>query len=73
MHCALVTAVRLFPLQTTPAAKRHASKVITILALRGSLTAGFGLSRNGSVSSPEEPILRKSEDRQAAVPNRRIM
>jgi acyl-CoA thioesterase-1 len=31
--------------QTAPAAKRDASKVITIVALGDSLTAGFGLSR----------------------------
>jgi acyl-CoA thioesterase-1 len=35
----------LAPLQTAPAAKRDASKVITIVALGDSLTAGFGLSR----------------------------
>jgi acyl-CoA thioesterase-1 len=33
------------PLQTAPAAKRDPSKVITIVALGDSLTAGYGLSR----------------------------
>jgi len=37
--------VALLPFQTTEAAKRDSSKVITILALGDSLTAGFGLSR----------------------------
>jgi acyl-CoA thioesterase-1 len=35
----------LAPIQTAPAAKRDASKVITIVALGDSLTAGYGLSR----------------------------
>jgi acyl-CoA thioesterase-1 len=38
-------ALALVPFQTTHAAKRDASKVITILALGDSLTAGYGLSR----------------------------
>jgi acyl-CoA thioesterase-1 len=42
---ALVAIVALTPFQTAPAAKRDASKVITIVALGDSLTAGFGLSR----------------------------
>ena len=37
--------VTLVPVQSTEAAKRDSSKVITILALGDSLTAGFGLSR----------------------------
>ena len=45
MHCALVAAVVSFPLESTQAAKRDASRVITILALGDSLTAGYGLSR----------------------------
>jgi acyl-CoA thioesterase-1 len=45
MHCALVAAVVSFPLESTQAAKRDVSKVITILALGDSLTAGYGLSR----------------------------
>ena len=42
---ALVAAVGILPCQSTEAAKRDSSKVITILALGDSLTAGFGLSR----------------------------
>jgi len=42
---ALFLVFAIAPLQTAPAAKRDASKVITILALGDSLTAGFGLSR----------------------------
>lgn len=42
---ALTAILALAPLQTAPAAKRDASKVITIVALGDSLTAGFGLSR----------------------------
>ena len=45
MHCALVAAVVSFRLESTQAAKRDVSKVITILALGDSLTAGYGLSR----------------------------
>jgi acyl-CoA thioesterase I len=41
----LVAAIGSFPFQTAEAAKRDSSKVITILALGDSLTAGFGLSR----------------------------
>jgi acyl-CoA thioesterase I len=41
----LVAIVALAPFQTMQAAKRDASKVITIVALGDSLTAGFGLSR----------------------------
>jgi acyl-CoA thioesterase-1 len=43
--CLLVAALGSFPIQSTQAAKREGSKVITILALGDSLTAGFGLSR----------------------------
>jgi acyl-CoA thioesterase-1 len=42
---ALIVALALVPFQTARAAKRDASKVITILALGDSLTAGYGLSR----------------------------
>jgi acyl-CoA thioesterase-1 len=42
---ASIVALALVPFQTTHAAKRDASKVITILALGDSLTAGYGLSR----------------------------
>ena len=42
---ALLLALALAPLQTAEAAKRDASKVITIVALGDSLTAGYGLSR----------------------------
>jgi acyl-CoA thioesterase I len=42
---ALMTVFALTPFQTATAAKRDASKVITILALGDSLTAGYGLSR----------------------------
>jgi acyl-CoA thioesterase I len=42
---ALVAAVGLFHLQSAQAARRDVSKVITILALGDSLTAGYGLSR----------------------------
>lgn len=45
VSCVLVAAIGSFPLQSTQAAKRDSSKVITILALGDSLTAGFGLSR----------------------------
>jgi acyl-CoA thioesterase-1 len=42
---ALGAIMALTPLQTAQAAKRDASKVITIVALGDSLTAGYGLSR----------------------------
>ena len=42
---ALTALVALTSFQTAQAAKRDASKVITIVALGDSLTAGFGLSR----------------------------
>jgi acyl-CoA thioesterase-1 len=42
---AIIVALALAPFQTAHAAKRDASKVITILALGDSLTAGYGLSR----------------------------
>ena len=42
---ALAAFVALAPFQTAQAAKRDASKVITIVALGDSLTAGYGLSR----------------------------
>ena len=42
---ALVVILALAPFQTGQAAKRDASKVITIVALGDSLTAGYGLSR----------------------------
>jgi acyl-CoA thioesterase-1 len=45
VSCVLVAAIGSFPFQSTQAAKRDSSKVITILALGDSLTAGFGLSR----------------------------
>jgi acyl-CoA thioesterase-1 len=45
MQGALVAVVGLFHLQSAPAAKHDASRVITILALGDSLTAGYGLSR----------------------------
>jgi acyl-CoA thioesterase-1 len=44
-QCALAAAVGLSSLQSAQAAKRDASRVITILALGDSLTAGYGLSR----------------------------
>ncbi len=44
-QCALAAVVGLSSVQSTPAAKRDASRVITILALGDSLTAGYGLSR----------------------------
>ena len=42
---ALFLVLAVAPLQTAQAAKRDASKVITIVALGDSLTAGYGLSR----------------------------
>ena len=45
IRCVLIAAVGLFPLQSIQAAKRDVSKMITILALGDSLTAGYGLSR----------------------------
>jgi acyl-CoA thioesterase-1 len=42
---ALAAFVAFAPIQTAKAAKRDASKVITIVALGDSLTAGYGLSR----------------------------
>ncbi|MCA1659233.1 MAG: arylesterase [Verrucomicrobiaceae bacterium] len=42
---ALAAIVALAPFQTGQAAKRDASKVITIVALGDSLTSGYGLSR----------------------------
>jgi acyl-CoA thioesterase I len=45
IQCAIIAAVGLFPFQSTYAAKRDVSKMITILALGDSLTAGYGLSR----------------------------
>ena len=42
---AFVAALALLPFQTAHAARRDASRVITILALGDSLTAGYGLSR----------------------------
>jgi acyl-CoA thioesterase-1 len=45
LQYALIAAIGVLPFQSTEAAKRDASKVITILALGDSLTAGFGLSR----------------------------
>ena len=42
---ALAVILLLIPFQTAQAAKRDASKVITIVALGDSLTAGYGLSR----------------------------
>ena len=42
---ALFFVLAVAPLQTAQAAKRDASKVITIVALGDSLTAGYGLSR----------------------------
>jgi acyl-CoA thioesterase I len=44
VQCALVAAVGCFPLRSAQAAKHDVSKMITILALGDSLTAGFGLS-----------------------------
>ncbi len=41
----LAAVLGLTPLQSTQAAKRDASRVITVLALGDSLTAGYGLSR----------------------------
>jgi acyl-CoA thioesterase-1 len=41
----LMAALALAPFQTARAAKRDVSRVITILALGDSLTAGYGLSR----------------------------
>jgi len=43
--CALAAIVAVTPFQTAQGAKRDASKVITIVALGDSLTAGYGLSR----------------------------
>lgn len=43
--CVLVAAIGPFPPQSTQAAKRDNSKMITIVALGDSLTAGYGLSR----------------------------
>jgi acyl-CoA thioesterase-1 len=45
MQGALAAVIGYLPLQSTQAAKRDVSKMITILALGDSLTAGFGLSR----------------------------
>jgi acyl-CoA thioesterase-1 len=42
---AIIVALALAQFQTAQAAKRDASKVITVLALGDSLTAGYGLSR----------------------------
>ena len=42
---AVIAVLGLAPFQTAQAAKRDASRVITILALGDSLTAGYGLSR----------------------------
>jgi acyl-CoA thioesterase-1 len=42
---ALVAIVTLAPFQTSQAAKRDASRMITVVALGDSLTAGYGLSR----------------------------
>jgi acyl-CoA thioesterase-1 len=42
---AIIVPFAFAPFQTAQAAKRDASKVITILALGDSLTAGYGLSR----------------------------
>ena len=42
---ALLLVLAVAPFQSAPAAKRDASKVITIVALGDSLTAGYGLSR----------------------------
>jgi acyl-CoA thioesterase I len=44
-QCTLAAVIGLSSLQSTQAAKRDASRVITILALGDSLTAGYGLSR----------------------------
>jgi acyl-CoA thioesterase I len=44
-QCALAAVIGLSSLESTQAAKRDASRVITILALGDSLTAGYGLSR----------------------------
>jgi acyl-CoA thioesterase-1 len=49
--CVLAAALGLAPLQTAQAARRDASKVITILALGDSLTAGYGLSRTQAYPS----------------------
>ena len=45
MQSALLAGTAIIPLQSAPAAKHDASRVITILALGDSLTDGFGLSR----------------------------
>ena len=45
VSCVFVAAIGSFPLQSTHAAKRDAPKMITILALGDSLTAGYGVSR----------------------------
>ena len=45
LQCALVTGAAFIPLQSAAGAKGDASKMITIVALGDSLTAGFGLSR----------------------------
>jgi acyl-CoA thioesterase-1 len=44
-QCALAVALGFSSLQSAPAAKPDASRMITIVALGDSLTAGFGLSR----------------------------
>ncbi|MEY2557828.1 MAG: acyl-CoA thioesterase [Verrucomicrobiota bacterium] len=49
--CVLAAALGLAPFQTAQAARRDASKVITILALGDSLTAGYGLSRTQAYPS----------------------
>jgi acyl-CoA thioesterase-1 len=43
--CTIIAVLGLFPLHSAQAAKRDASKMITILALGDSLTDGYGLSR----------------------------
>ena len=45
LQCALVAALESFHLQSALGARPKASKMITILALGDSLTAGYGLSR----------------------------
>ncbi len=45
IQCALLAGVAIFPFQSAGAAKPDASKVITIVALGDSLTAGYGLAR----------------------------
>ena len=44
VNCALAAAIAIFPLQTAHATRHDRPKMITILALGDSLTAGFGLS-----------------------------